>query len=420
MAEIRPFRAIRPKAGYEAKIASLPYDVYSRKEAKKVVEGHPDMFLNIDRPETQFTDDTDMYSDKVYQKADEMLRGMIADGRFIKEEKPCYYIYRLTMNGRSQTGLVGCCLVDDYVDQTIRRHENTRADKELDRIRHVDTTNAQTGPIFLAYRKDEELKKIVERTMIKAPVYDFVSDDRVGHTVWIIDDEKDIASIMGRFAAMKSIYIADGHHRCASAVKVSLKRKEQYPQDDRSEAYNYFLSVLFPDDELKILDYNRVLKEWNGYTKDSLIATLQTDFEISRVEHTPYAPRHKGTFGMYMDHTWYCLKAKEHLLDSDVVKSLDVSILQDYVLYKLFSIKDPTTDNRIEFVGGIRGLGELEKRVDDGAACAFSMYPTSIGELFAVADAHRLMPPKSTWFEPKLRSGLFIHDITRGEKQYDE
>ena len=256
--------------------------------------------------------------------------------------------------------------------------------------------------------------------MIKAPVYDFVSDDRVGHTVWIIDDEKDIASIMGRFAAMKSIYIADGHHRCASAVKVSLKRKEQYPQDDRSEAYNYFLSVLFPDDELKILDYNRVLKEWNGYTKDSLIAALQTDFEISRVEHTPYAPRHKGTFGMYMDHTWYCLKAKEHLLDSDVVKSLDVSILQDYVLYKLFSIKDPTTDNRIEFVGGIRGLGELEKRVDDGAACAFSMYPTSIGELFAVADAHRLMPPKSTWFEPKLRSGLFIHDITRGEKQYDE
>ena len=420
MAEIRPFKAIRPAAGYEAKIASLPYDVYSRKEAKEVVKGRPDMFLNIDRAETQFEDDVDMYSDCVYQKANELLHAMIDDGRFIKEDKSCYYIYQLTMDGRAQTGLVGCSQVEDYVNQTIKRHENTRADKELDRIRHVETTNAQTGPIFLAYRKDERLQQLISKNMTKPPIYDFVSEDLVGHKVWIIDDSEDIREIMSCFEKMDSIYIADGHHRCASAVKVSLKRKEQYPDDDPAEAYHYFLSVLFPDEELKILDYNRVLKEWNGYTKETLLQALEQDFDIVKADCSPYAPQIKGTFGLYLDHTWYQMTAKAHVLSEDVVEGLDVSILQTYVLERIFDIQDPKTDKRIEFVGGIRGLKELENRVDAGAACAFSMYPTSIAELFAVADEHRLMPPKSTWFEPKLRSGLFIHDITRGEKQYDE
>lgn len=419
MAEIRPFNAIRPAVGYEAKIASLPYDVYSRKEAKEVVKNHPDMFLNIDRAETQFDDDVDIYADCVYEKANELLRAMIEDGRFIKEEKACYYIYQLTMDKRSQTGLVACCQVQDYVNQTIKRHENTRADKELDRIRHVDTTNAQTGPIFLAYRKDDTLQAVISKNMENTPIYDFVSDDGIGHKVWVIDADADIAVIMDCFAKMNAIYIADGHHRCASAVKVSLNRKEQFPDDAANEAYNYFLSVLFPDEELKIMDYNRVLKEWNGYNKDSLLKALSEDFDIEKAPVSPCAPPKKETFGLYLAKEWYLLTAKSHILSADAVDGLDVSILQEHVLQKIFSIEDPKTDQRIEFVGGIRGLKELEKRVDAGAACAFSMYPTSITELFAVADENRLMPPKSTWFEPKLRSGLFIHDITRGEKQYD-
>lgn len=420
MAEIRPFKAIRPADGYAEKIASLPYDVYSRKEAKEVVKGHPDLFLNIDRAETQFDDSVNIYDDCVYEKARDLLWTMIEDGRFIRDDKACYYIYQLTMDGRSQTGLAACCQVDDYVNQTIKRHENTRADKELDRIRHVDTTNAQTGPIFLAYRQDDILQSVIDKNMKKAPLYDFVSDDGIGHKVWSIVSDEDIRTVMERFAQMNSIYIADGHHRCASAVRVSLNRREQYPDDDKAEAYNYFLSVLFPDQELKIMDYNRVLKEWNGYNKDTLLQALEKDFEIQKADVSPYAPKQKGMFGFYMDHTWYALRAKQHLLSDDAVEGLDVSILQTHVLEKIFSIQDPKTDDRIEFVGGIRGLKELEKRVDGGFSCAFSMYPTSIGELFAVADEHRLMPPKSTWFEPKLRSGLLIHDITRGEKQYDE
>lgn len=419
MADIRPFSAIRPAKGMESKIAALPYDVYSRAEAKEAVKDNRDSFLNIDRAETQFPDDVDTYADCVYEKANELLRGMIRDGKFIRDGKPCYYIYQLEMEGRKQTGIVACSSVDDYRDGVIKRHENTRADKEADRIRHVDTTNAQTGPIFLAFRRSDSLKRIVEKTLLHTPLYDFTAEDGIAHRVWIIDRDEDVENVREAFDGMDSIYIADGHHRCASAVKVALNRRSRYPEDAKNEAYNYFLSVLFPDDELKILDYNRVLRDLNGMTPGELKERLSKHFIVEEAAKSPYRPMKKGEFGMYLDHKWYVVTARETILSSDVVEGLDVSLLQTYVLDRLFGIQDPKTDQRIEFVGGIRGLKELEERVEEGAACAFSMYPTSIGELFAVADAGRLMPPKSTWFEPKLRSGLFIHDITRGEKQYE-
>ncbi|MGN0131898.1 MAG: DUF1015 domain-containing protein [Lachnospiraceae bacterium] len=419
MADIRPFSAIRPAKGMEAEIAALPYDVYSRAEAKEIVKDRKNSFLNIDRAETQFPDDVDTYADCVYEKANELLWGMINEGKFIREQAPCYYIYQLEMEGRRQTGIVACSSVDDYRNGCIKRHENTRADKEVDRIRHVDTTNAQTGPIFLAYRHNDRLQEIVEKILRTAPVYDFVAEDGIAHRVWLIDRKEDIDVVYDAFGAMDSIYIADGHHRCASAVKVALNRRSCFPEDAENEAYNYFLSVLFPDDELKILDYNRVLKDLNGMTPEELKERLGEHFTVEAADEAPYRPKKKGEFGMYLEHQWYVVTAKESILSNDAVDGLDVSVLQTYVLDGLFGIKDPKTDQRIEFVGGIRGLKELEDRVDGGAACAFSMFPTSIGELFAVADEGRLMPPKSTWFEPKLRSGLFIHDITRGEKQYE-
>lgn len=419
MADIRPFPAIRPAVGMAEKIAALPYDVYSRAEAKEVVRNQKDSFLNIDRAETQFSDDVDTYADCVYEKAKELLWGMVNDGRLIRDEKPCYYIYQLEMDGRTQTGIAACCSVDDYSNKIIKRHENTRADKEVDRIRHVDVTNAQTGPIFLAYRYHEELHGIIEKYMQSEPVYDFTAEDGIAHRVWIIDAKTDVDKVFEIFQKMDSIYIADGHHRCASAVKVALNRRSQFPEDEKNEAYNYFLSVLFPDNELAILDYNRVLKDLNGMTPEGLIGRMEEHFLVEKAADVPYRPGKKGEFGMYLNKQWYVVTAKEDILSTDAVDGLDVSILQTYVLDQVFDIKDPKTDKRIEFVGGIRGLKELESRVDSGAACAFSMYPTSIGELFAVADEGRLMPPKSTWFEPKLRSGLFIHDITRGEKQYE-
>jgi uncharacterized protein (DUF1015 family) len=337
----------------------------------------------------------------------------------VRDEKPYYYLYQLEMDGRLQTGIVACCSVDDYNHKIIKRHENTRADKEVDRIRHVDTTDAQTGPIFLAYRHQEALHKIMQKYLSQNPVYDFTAEDGISHRVWVIEEQADIDAIYANFQQMDSIYIADGHHRCASAVKVAMNRRNRFPQDGRNEAYNYFLSVLFPDDELEIYDYNRVLKDWNGMTQEEVLEHLNTHFIVKEADAAPYRPQKKGEFGMYLGGQWYVVTAKQEIISKDVVEGLDVSILQTYVLDEMFGIKDPKTDTRIEFVGGIRGLKELEQRVDDYGVCAFSMYPTSITELFAVADEGRLMPPKSTWFEPKLRSGLFIHDITRGEKEYE-
>ena len=412
MADIRPFRAYRPAPGLEDKIAALPYDVYNREEACAVVKGNPYSFLAIDRAETQFGMEVDTYAPEVYQKAHDMLKEQIEEGRFVQEETPCYYLYEQTMDGRAQTGIVACASIDDYSDNIIKKHENTRADKEQDRINHVDICNMQTGPIFLAYRATDVLRKLIAEVKQTQPIYDFVSEDGIGHRVWVVADEDKLNIIQNSFQEIPAVYIADGHHRCASAVKVGQKRRAENPGYTGEEEFNYFLSVLFPDEELHILDYNRVVKDLNGLTKEAYFERISQDFEVEEKGTEPYRPAVKGTFGMYMDGQWYCLTAKQALLSEDAVEGLDVSILQNYLLAPVLGIQDPKTDKRIDFVGGIRGLKELERRADSDMKLAFSMYPTSIGELFAVADASRLMPPKSTWFEPKLRSGLFLHDLS--------
>ncbi|MGN0168853.1 MAG: DUF1015 domain-containing protein [Acetatifactor sp.] len=411
MAEIRPFSAYRPAKGMEDRIAALPYDVYNREEACEVVKKNPDSFLAIDRAETSFGPEVDTYAPEVYEKAANLLQTRIAEGKFVREEKPCYYLYEQMMNGRSQTGIVACASIDDYRNNVIRKHENTRADKEQDRIRHVDICNMQTGPIFLAYRADRALQEITDTVKQKKPVYDFVSEDGIGHRVWVIDEDGQISRIHESFSAIPSIYIADGHHRCASAVRVGLKRREEKPDYTGKEEFNYFLSVLFPDEELHIMDYNRVVRDLNGYTEEEFLEKISENFLVKKVGVTPFHPDQKGTFGLYLGEEWYRLQAKEAILTEDVVEGLDVSLLQNYLLGPVLGILDPKTDKRIDFVGGIRGLEELERRVHTDMKAAFSMYPTSIRELFAVADAGKLMPPKSTWFEPKLRSGLFLHDL---------
>ncbi len=413
MATIKPFYCIRPTAELAHRVAALPYDVYNRSEAKAVVAKDSLSFLNIDRAETQFPDDVDTYADCVYAKAAELLNARIADGTFVTDTTANYYIYELTMDGRTQTGIVACASIDDYVNNVIKKHENTRADKEEDRIRHVDTCNAQTGPIFLAYRRNETIYSVVAKTKENTPLYDFTSDDGITHRVFVISDQADVAAVAGAFGSIDSIYIADGHHRAASAVKVGLKRRLENPGFDGTEEFNFFLSVLFPEDELKILPYNRVVKDLNGLDKDAFLARIAQEFAVEELGKDAFQPDKKGTFGMYLDGTWYRLTANDTLQQiTDPVESLDVSLLQDYLLAPVLGIGDPRTDKRIDFIGGIRGLGELERRVAEDMTVAFSMYPTSIGELFAVSDAGRLMPPKSTWFEPKLRSGLFIHKLS--------
>ena len=413
MPKVTPFQSIRPVPELASRVAALPYDVYNRKEALAEVKREPLSFLKIDRAETQFSDDVDTYDPRVYAKAKELLYAMIDDGTFITEDVPCYYIYELTMNGRSQTGIVACSGVDDYQNQLIKKHENTREDKELDRIRHVDITDAHTGPIFLVYRSVQEINEIVEKVKETEPTYDFVSPDQISHRAWCISDAQLINRLQSLFEQIPCTYIADGHHRCASAVKVGLKRREENPGYTGNEEFNRFLSVLFPDDQLYIMPYNRVVKDLNGLSKESFLEAIEdAGFTIEQKGNEQVAPSTKGSFGMYLDHQWYLLTAKEHLLSSEPVKGLDVSILQDYLLAPVLNIQDPRTDKRIDFVGGIRGLDELEKRANSDMTVAFSMYATSISELLSVADAGLLMPPKSTWFEPKLRSGLFIHKLS--------
>ncbi|MBS7000234.1 MAG: DUF1015 domain-containing protein [Clostridiaceae bacterium] len=412
MAVVKPFICIRPAKEHAAEVAALPYDVYNRKEACAAVKGNPLSFLNIDRAETQFSDDVDTYADCVYEKARELLDSQIADGIYVTDAGDHYYLYELTMDGRSQTGIVACCSIDDYVNGVIKKHENTREEKELDRIRHVDTVNAQTGPIFLAYRQNIALKEIVAEEKTKPALYDFVSDDGIRHRVWRIDGADRTDAIEAAFAAIPSTYIADGHHRAASAVKVGLKRRTKHPGYTGEEPFNYFLSVLFPDEELMILPYNRVVRDLNGMSTEQFFEKLKEKFELEEIGKEPYAPVQKGTFGMYLDGTWYALKILPQYRSADPVKGLDVSILQDHLLAPVLGIGDPRTDKRIDFIGGIRGLKELERRVGEDMEVAFSMYPTSIEELLSVADAGLLMPPKSTWFEPKLRSGLFIHQLS--------
>ena len=406
MALVKPFAAIMPKLGMEKLIAALPYDVYNREEAVEVVKNNPDSFLRIDRAETNFGPETDTYADCVYDKAKELINTWIEEGRLVKQDKPMFYIYQEIMNGRPQTGIVGCASVADYENNIIKKHENTLAAKEADRIRHIDTTSMQTGPIFLAFRSNKEIDAFLAQKTSEKPYYDFVSEDGITHKVWLVDDDAEIESVEGYFAEMNAIYIADGHHRCASACKVSAKRHIE----GKVQESDFFMSVLFPENQLKIMDYNRVVKDLNGYDVATFLEELETYCHIGGSD-IPVKPAKKGQVGMYLDGQWFSLEFKTEYLSDDPVEGLDVSILQKYVLDGMLDIKDPKNDKRIDFVGGIRGLEELERRVNSDCRVAFAMYPTDINELFDVADASRLMPPKSTWFEPKLRSGLFLHSI---------
>ena len=414
MSIIRPFKGYRPTQELCSKVAALPYDVMTSDEAREMVKDNPYSFLHIDKAEIDLPKDTDHYSDVVYQKAKDNLWNMVKDGIYIQDKKPVLYIYQLTMNGKSQTGLVACTSIDEYIENKIKKHELTRADKEEDRIRHVDTCNANTGPIFLTYKNKENIDKIINKAIEKEPIYDFTAEDGIKHTVWLIDNDEVINSLISEFKSIPALYIADGHHRNASAVKVGLKRRQENPSYTGDEEFNYYLSVIFPDNQLYIMDYNRVVKDLNGLSKDEFIAKVSEKFDVAEYNGNDcYKPSEKHTFGMYLDKKWYSLKAKDAIVDeNDTVACLDVSILQKELLSPILGIGDPRTDKRIDFVGGIRGLKELEKRVDSGEMkVAFSMYPTTMEQLMNIADDNKIMPPKSTWFEPKLRSGIFVHEL---------
>ncbi len=413
MSILRPFRGWRPVPELAEKVAALPYDVMTSKEAREEVKDKPYSFLHVDRGEIDLPEGTDEHAAEVYVKAAENLNNMMEKGILIQDREPVLYIYRLTMDGRAQTGIVGCASINEYIQNKIKKHEHTLYEKEIDRIRHVDTCNANTGPIFLTYSDRKNINETVEKwTESHTPVYDFVSDDNIGHTVWVIDDKTVRDGLAAEFLKVNALYIADGHHRNASAVKVGLKRRAAKPGYTGDEEFNFYLAVFFPKSQLKIFDYNRIVKDLHGLTKDEFFEKVSKRFKIEEYKgEGSLRPEKPLTFGMYIDKKWYLLTA-DNIDISDPVKSLDVSVLQDHLLGPVLGIHDPRTDKRIDFVGGIRGLGELEKRVDSGEmTVAFSMYPTSIEQLMNIADNGRIMPPKSTWFEPKLRSGLFIHKL---------
>lgn len=409
MAIVVPFKALRPQPQYAKQVASRPYDVLNSAEAKVEARGNPNSFLHITKSEIDLPDSTDIHSEPVYEKAKENLRAFIQRGVLFREDKPCYYIYQLVMDGRSQTGIVCASSIDDYENDIIKKHEFTRPEKEQDRINHIKTTGAQTGNVFLAYRNVREIDTLVENwKSTHSPVYDFVAEDGISHTIWVISSENTINTLRQLFEEKVPLtYIADGHHRAASAAKVreALGRK-------KTEDANYFLTTLFPANELKILDYNRVIKDLNGYSKEQLLESLEEQFIVSK-SGSPVSPPSLHQFGMYLDGQWYKLDAKEGTYSNDPIGVLDVTILSNNVLEKFMGIKDQRTDKRIDFVGGIRGVEELEKRVDSGEmAIAFSLHPVSIQQLFDIADSGNVMPPKSTWFEPKLRDGLITHLVS--------
>ena len=414
MAVFRAFQALRPQPSMAEKIAALPYDVVSRKEAAKIGEENPYSFLHVDRAEIDLGMETDLYAPEVYEKARENLIKMEEQGLLKMDESPCYYIYELTRKNKTQTGIVGCASIDDYQEGIIKKHELTREEKEKDRIRHVDTCDANTGPIYLTCRYTETLNTVIKKWKeTQEAVYDFTAEDGVIHRVWVICEEEVLQKFQKEFSGISSLYIADGHHRAASAVKVGLKRREENPGYTGEEEFNYFLSVVFPHEELTILPYNRVVKDLNGLGERAFLGSLKFNFEVMLMPGFPCKPVEKHCMGMYLAGEWYHLKAWEDVYaGKDVVGQLDVSILQERVLSPVLGIKDPRTDDRIRFVGGIRKMTELQEMVDETGGVAFVMYPTSMEDLMQIADEGRLMPPKSTWFEPKLRSGLFIHKLS--------
>lgn len=409
MAVIKPFKALRPQAQFAKQIASKPYDVLSSAEAKVETQGNPHSFLHITKSEIDLPDTVDVHDQQVYDRAKQNLDAFIKRELLFREEKDCYYIYQLVMNGRSQTGLVCVSSVDDYEKDIIKKHEFTRPEKEQDRINHIKTTGAQTGNVFLAYRNQAEVDTLIDKwKSSKDPVYDFTADDAIRHTIWIVNDDAAVTQLSELFAQkVPFTYIADGHHRAASAAKVRKALGKA-----AGEGCNYFLTTLFPSNQLYIMDYNRVVKDLNGLSPAGLLEKLEQHFTVTKQGHQAVHPTQLHEFGMYLDGSWYRLQSKPGTYTEDPIGVLDVSVLQNNVLDPLLGIKDQRTDKRIDFVGGIRGLSELEKRVNSGEmAVAFSLYPVSIEQLFAIADSGNVMPPKSTWFEPKLRDGLLTHLI---------
>ena len=413
MAIIRSFKAYRPVKEHVKDIAALPYDVMSSKEARGMVKNNKYSFLHVDRAEVNLDESVGEYDKVVYDTAKKVLENMIEEGLYIQEKVPAIYIYQQIMDGRGQKGIVCCTSVDDYINNIIKKHERTRLLKEIDRVNHVDICNANTGPIFLTYRNNNEISSIVEEWTKKEPVYDFISEDGNGHRVWIIDDNIVIEKLVKLFKSIKYLYIADGHHRSASAVKVALKRRKQLGKYTGNEEFNYFLSIIYPDTELKVFDYNRTVKDLNGLSEEEFFSKVEESFYLSKSEsNKPVTPKKKHEFGMYMNKQWFILRAKDGSFDeSNPIDSLDVSILQNNLLNPILGISDPTKSERIEFIGGIRGLKELENRADNDMKVSFSMYATTIDDIMNVADSGKTMPPKSTWFEPKPRSGIFIHKL---------
>ena len=414
MAVFQAFQAVRPAREKAAAVAALPYDVVTREEARRIGEENPYSFLHIDRAEMDLDPSTDLYAPEVYAKARENLDCFQKNGILIQDEKRNFYLYELVRRGKSQTGIVGVSSIDDYLDGTIKKHELTREDKEQDRIRHVDVCDANTGPIFLTCPYPEPLLKLVEEWKVShEPVYDFTEEDEITHRVWVVDEEETIRRIGHLFQDVPSVYSADGHHRAASAVKVGLKRREENPDYTGKEEFNFFLSVVFPCEQLTILPYHRIVKDLNGIDVRAFIGSMKFNFELMAMPGFPCKPVEKHCFGMYVDGEWFHLQAYPDLYQKkDEVGRLDVSILQDRVLGPVLGIKDPRTDERIRFMGGNHRLKDLAAAADETGGVAFAMYPTSIEELMSIADAGKLMPPKSTWFEPKLRSGLFIHKLS--------
>jgi uncharacterized protein (DUF1015 family) len=411
MAIIKPFRALRPTADLADRVAALPYDVMNSAEAAEMALGNPYSFLHVSRAEIDLPAGTDIHSAAVYQKAAENFRTMIDKGILKQDSKPCLYVYAQTMNGRRQIGLVACSSVEDYFSDVIKKHEYTRPEKEEDRIAHMEAVKAHVGPIFLTYQPHAAIKAAIAGVVAGRPIYDFVSFDSIGHTLWVVSDQATIDMICITFAReIPYTYIADGHHRTASAAKVGMKMKEQNPHHTGTEEYNFFLSVLFPSDELAIMDYNRVVKDLNGMGKIDFIEKIKEKFDVTPIQIVDAKPHRLHDFAMYLDRQWYRLTAHSGIYSDDPIGILDVTILQDNILSPLLGIHDPRTDTRIDFVGGIRGMAQLERRVNSGEmVMAFALYPVSLQQLMDIADSGNVMPPKSTWFEPKLRDGLVSH-----------
>ena len=412
MATIRPFRALRPLPEYASRVASKPYDVLSSKEARIEAAGEPLSFLHVGKPEIDLPLSVDPYDPQVYEKGKENLQRLIKEGILRQDPNPYFYLYAQTMGEHTQYGIVGCVAVEEYLNDTIKKHELTRPDKENDRTKHVEVTNAHTGPIFLIYRSDNRIDAVVDRICFTKPANDFVADDSVRHQLWVISHEETIQSVTELFKEIKTLYVADGHHRAAAAVTVAKQRAAANPHHTGKEEYNYFLSVLFSHNQVRILPYNRTVRDLNGRVRDAFLREIEKSFEISR-SRAEVEPAAKGELGMYLQGSWCRLTVKPHLLTGlDPLEQLDVALLQNHLLGPLLGIEDPRIDDRIDFIGGIRGVKELTRRVDSGdMAVAFALYPTSIEELLTIADAGKFMPPKSTWFEPKLRDGLVVHPL---------